>query len=359
MNQAETRSELSLVRAVRAGDPGAVQRFLDAFSATMWSVVVRLEGEGAAGETAFLEVIEGLKADGYARLAAFDGRARLSTYLAIVARDVLADRLARSFVEAPHRAWARFERFFGTDLRRRVAQRFPRNTGISGHEDAYQEVCLKLIEDDYRRIRAYDGHGSFTGYVLTVVERILIDLLRREAPRRRLPAAIARLSPLDQQVYTAIVWDKHSADPDRLAMALRGRLECDPDAAEIRMAVERVAKLAPLAPAAAAAELVSLDTSGEDGEALAVADSGVTPEEHLLEQEEEQTRSGLLAAVKAAADKLPADERLYLQIVFSATEPLPAREISKLMHLPVEDVYRLKQRSQRWLTEIAGRLEKN
>ena len=186
MNQAETRSELSLVRAVRAGDPGAVQRFLDAFSATMWSVVVRLEGEGAAGETAFLEVIEGLKADGYARLAAFDGRARLSTYLAIVARDVLADRLARSFVEAPHRAWARFERFFGTDLRRRVAQRFPRNTGISGHEDAYQEVCLKLIEDDYRRIRAYDGHGSFTGYVLTVVERILIDLLRREAPRRRI-----------------------------------------------------------------------------------------------------------------------------------------------------------------------------
>ena len=50
---------------------------------------------------------------------------------------------------------------------------------------AYQEVCLKLIEDDFRRIRAYGGRGSFTGYILTVVDRILIDLVRRELPRRR------------------------------------------------------------------------------------------------------------------------------------------------------------------------------
>jgi RNA polymerase primary sigma factor len=142
-------------------------------------------------------------------------------------------------------------------------------------------------------------------------------------------------------------------------MALRGRLEQDPDAAEIRMAIERVGKLAPLAPAAAAAEMVSLDTSGEDGEALAVADSSITPEENLLQAEEEQTRAGLLAAVKEAAEKLPADERLYLQIVFAAADPLPAREISKIMQLPVADVYRLKQRTQRWLSEMASRLEKN
>jgi RNA polymerase primary sigma factor len=105
--------------------------------------------------------------------------------------------------------------------------------------------------------------------------------------------------------------------------------------------------------------MVSLDTSGEDGEALAVADSSITPEENLLQAEEEQTRAGLLAAVKEAAEKLPADERLYLQIVFAAADPLPAREISKIMQLPVADVYRLKQRTQRWLSEMASRLENN
>jgi RNA polymerase primary sigma factor len=357
MLQASPRPELALVKAVVAGDSGAAQRFLDAVSGTLWSVVVRLEGEGTDGESAFMEVIEALRADGYARLKAFDGRSQLSTYLTITARDILADRLARSFVEAPRKSWARFERFFGADIRRRVTQRFPREASSGRRDDAYQEVCLKFIEDDYRRIRAYDGLGSFAGFILTVAERILIDLVRRDAPRRRLPAAVARLSQLDQDIYSAVVWSSHPADAERLAMTMRGRFECDPDVSEIRQALERLARLGPLV-ASARHEAVSLDDTGAGGEGLAVPDPGASPEEQLLESEEEQSRSALLAAVKSAAAELPADERLYLQIVFSATDPLPAREIAQTMKLPVEDIYRLKQRSQRWLTDIASRLGK-
>ena len=116
MSQPDPRSELVLVEALRASAPGAAQRFLAAESATLWSAVVKLEGDGPAAEEAFLALIEAIKADGYARLKAFDGRARLSTYLAVVARDILADRLARSFVDAPRNAWSRFERFFGADI---------------------------------------------------------------------------------------------------------------------------------------------------------------------------------------------------------------------------------------------------
>ena len=36
--------------------------------------------------------------------------------------------------------------------------------------------------------------------------------------------------------------------------------------------------------------------------------------------------------------------------------PLPARDIAKLMGFPVEEVYRLKQRTQRWLKDLATRL---
>jgi RNA polymerase primary sigma factor len=79
----------------------------------------------------------------------------------------------------------------------------------------------------------------------------------------------------------------------------------------------------------------------------------------LLLFEEEQRRAALVAAVNAAAEKLPTDERLYLQIVFSANEPLPARGIARLMGCPVEEVYRLKQRTQKWLKEITVQLEKN
>jgi RNA polymerase primary sigma factor len=66
-----------------------------------------------------------------------------------------------------------------------------------------------------------------------------------------------------------------------------------------------------------------------------------------------------VSAIKAAAVTLPPDERLYLETVFAATEPLPPRQIAKAMGCRVEDVYRLKQRAQRWIKEIAMRLEKN
>jgi RNA polymerase primary sigma factor len=359
MLQPNPQPELELVKAVLAGEPGAAERFIETTSVTLWSVTVQLEGDGRDGEAAFLAVIEALKDGGYARLKAFDGRSRLSVYLAITARDILADRLARGFVEAPARSWMRFERFFGADIRRRIAQRFPRDTGTGRRDDIYQEICLRFIEDDYRRIRGYDGIGSFAGYVLTVTERLLIDLIRRDAPRRRLPAAVARLSQLDQEIYAAVVWGSQPPDTARLVQAMRGRFEKDPDEAEIRQAMERLTALAPLVPAPPSprAETVSFPTSEDGEQVLDIADSRATPEQQLLEDEEAKSRAKLLAAVKAASRELAPEERLYLQTIFSASDPLPARDIARSMKLPVEEVYRLKQRMQRWLKEIAKKLE--
>jgi RNA polymerase primary sigma factor len=352
-------SEIKLVAAAVGGDKEAAARFVELASASIWAVVVALEGEGPEAETAFLDVIVRLRADGYARLRAFDGRSRLATYLAVVARDILAERLARRFVEAPGHVWSRFERFFATEIRRRVQQRFPRDADTGLREDAYQEICLKLIEDNFRRIRAYGGHGSFVGYVLTVVDRLLVDLIRRIVPRRKLPAAIARLPPLDQAVYAAIAWDDCPAESRRVAMALRGRFDREPDLAEVGQAIARTLAAARLEHAAACrTEMVPLDDLNEDGKALAVADPAPSPEEALLLAEEDAVRTALVVAVQEAAAELPAEERLYLQIVFSTTEASPAREIARRMGCPVEDVYRLKQRAQRWLADIASMLEK-
>jgi RNA polymerase primary sigma factor len=351
--------ERALVNAVLSGEAGAAQRFLDHVSTALWSIVVRLAGDGADGETAFLHVVASLKADDYARLRGFDGRSRLTTYLSLVVRDILADQLAGQFSRAPHEAWEKFSRYFATDIRSRIGRQLPGKLGRAGREDAYQEVCLKLIEDDFRRIRAYGGRGSFTGYILTVVDRILIDLVRRELPRRRLPAAIARSTPLDQAIYAAVVWEGCPRDADRLAAAVRGRLAQDPTAAEIAESVARLAAIARLERAPPAAEAISLDTLLGQGGVLSITDSSPTPEDYLLLFEEEQRRAALVAAVHAAAEKLPADERLYLQILFSANEPLPARDIARLMGCPVDEIYRLKQRSQKWLKEISVQSGKN
>ena len=351
--------EQALVNAVLSGEAGAAGKFLDHVSTTLWSIVVKLAGSGADGEAAFLHIVAALKADDYARLRGFDGRSRLTTYLSLVARDVLADQLAGQFSSKPHEAWERFSRYFETDIRSRIGRQLPSKLGRAGREDAYQEVCLKLIENDFRRIRSYGGRGSFTGYILTVVDRILIDLVRREAPRRRMPAAIARSAPLDQAIYTAVVWEGCPLDADRLAAAMRGRLAQDPTVAEIGESVARLVGIVRLERASPATEATSLETLLGDGGGLSIADSSPTPEDQLLLFEEEQRRATLVAAVNAAAQKLPTDERLYLQIVFSANEPLPARGIARLMGCPVEEVYRLKQRTQKWLKEITVQLEKN
>jgi RNA polymerase primary sigma factor len=351
--------EHALVNAALSGDAGAASRFLEHVSTTLWSIVGKLVGEGADAEAAFLHIVASLKADDYARLRRFDGRSRLTTYLSLVARDVLADELAGQFSKTPHEAWERFARYFETDIRSRIARQLPRNLGRAGREDTYQEVCLKLIENDFRRIRLYGGRGSFTGYILTVVDRILIDLVRREAPRRRMPAAISRSTPLDQAIYAAVVWEGCPLDNDRLAAALRGRLAQDPTAADVGESVARVAGMARLERTPPATEAISLDVLLGEGGGISIADSSPTPEDRLLLFEEETRRATLVAAINAAAEKLPADERLYLQIVFSANETLPARDIARLMGCPVEDVYRFKQRTQKWLKEISVQLEKN
>ena len=351
--------ERSLVTAVLSGEAGAAGRFLEHVSTALWSIVVKLAGDGADGEAAFLHIVASLKADDYARLRGFDGRSRLATYLSLVARDALADQLAGQFSSAPDEAWQRFSRYFETDIRSRIGRQLPNKLGRAGREDAYQEVCLKLIENDFRRIRSYGGRGSFTGYILTVVDRILIDLVRREMPRRRLPAAVARSAPLDQAIYAAVVWEGCPQDADRLAAALRGKLEQDPTLAEIAESVARLAGIARLERPSPANEAISLDALLDEGGALSIPESSPTPEDYLLLFEEEQRRTALFATVNAAAEKLPTDERLYLQILFSANEPLPARGIAKLMGCPVEEVYRLKQRTQKWLREITVQSGKN
>jgi RNA polymerase primary sigma factor len=96
-----------------SGEAGAASRFLEHVSTTLWSIGVKLAGDGADAEAAFLHIVAALQADDHARLRGFDGRSRLTTYLSLVARDVLADQLAGQFSKTPHQAWERFSRYFG------------------------------------------------------------------------------------------------------------------------------------------------------------------------------------------------------------------------------------------------------
>lgn len=350
------QEELRLVSRVVGGDTAAIAEFLGVAQRSIWPAVVILTGEGRA-ENTFLDVISGLKADGFARLKRYDGRSQLSTFLTLQSRDLLAMEIAGGFAAEPDRAWRAFERLFGGAIRARIRCRFPR-ADEARQNDLFQEVAVRLVEDGYRRIRSFGGYGSFSGYILTAVDRILIDLLRQEAPRRRLPADVIRMSPLHHAIYAAIVWRGCPCNVDDLARMLHGNLKPEPTRDEMAAALGDLA--GPIA-AAGAAPAKPVEVSIDAGTIAhdAIADPFATADEILIDHEEETAREAVIAAVKQAAAALPDDERFYLQTILTASDPLPAREIARQMGVAVEEVYRLRQRVQRWMRQIASDLQKN
>lgn len=346
----DTAGDRQLVGAALAGDRGAAQRLVRRMADTVWTAC-RLLGDEDTARAAFTEAIAALAADGFARLRPYDGRSRLEIFVALLSRDILAQRMLRRFHDDAHAGWTLFQRFFQPDLQRLILRRLPGAQRQDLRRDAYQEICLALIEEDYRRIKAYNGSGSFTGFILHMVDRLLIDFVRSIGSRRRLPAAIKRLPMLEQEIFRQIHWQGAATDVATLTGLLAMRLDPAPAAAEVAAALARVeASLPPGFGAAAegAHQSVALSEVAEGAAEGLVEES---PEELALAQEADRLVTGAAAALRDVAATLPEAEQLYLRVALSAAEPLPAREVARLMGRPVEEIYKLKQRVLRRLRE--------
>jgi RNA polymerase primary sigma factor len=298
----------------------------------------------------YLRVLERLRADGFALLREFDGRARLSTFLRLKLGDLFAARILKLFGEDPARAWAAFERFFRDDVMRIILRRFPSATGQGpgggqGREDLYQDVCFLLVEQDYRRIRSFDHRGSFAGYVRRVVRNLCTDLARRAEGRRRVPERILELGALEQDVYRILYWSDAGEAGLREALKEAGGGPHDPDAVD--RAITRVHEAAARleggprrAPTSLAWEEGGTGLHEED-----LRDERPTPEARLLGAEEERRREGLLAAVAAAVERLPSECQLYVRMRFYEAPPKAPREIARLIGRTEAEVYRLRDRT--------------
>jgi len=359
LNQDRCRYERSLVAGVLAGDLEACAEFLRAGTPPLQVAVEKIEADENDRRAALLYVFAKLREDGYWRLRAFNGRPRLSVFLALTARELLAQRAAVGILQNSRVGWIRFKRVFDGDIFARIKMRFPHDDSTRW-DDLYQDVFEKLVEDDYRRLRTYRG-GNFIGFVHVVVDRLLIDLLRREAPRRRLPAAIKPLPRLEQEIYVAIAWKECEADVSRLTEFLRGRLDRDPDENAVREALAHVLEIVVLPPREPSARptTVSLDAILSAAVQVILATSSPTPEEALLLAEEEEHRDAMVALVRTRAEELLPIEQFYLQVAFGATDPLPRRRIAAIMGCSVDEVDRLKQRTQRWFASVRQAFEEN
>src|ERR1700752_4271740 len=60
--------EHALVNAVLSGEAGAASRFLEHVSTALWSIALKLAGDGVDAEAAFVHIVASLRADDHARL---------------------------------------------------------------------------------------------------------------------------------------------------------------------------------------------------------------------------------------------------------------------------------------------------
>jgi RNA polymerase primary sigma factor len=359
LNRERCRYEASLVASVLAGEAGAGAEFVRVATPPLQLAIGKIESAEDDRRAALVYVFGKLREDGYSRLRAFNGRPRLSVFIALTARELLAQRAAVGILQNSKIGWIRFKRVFDGDIFARIKMRFPYDDNARW-DDLYQDIFEKLVEDDCRRLRTYRG-GNFVGFVHIVIDRLLIDLVRREAPRRRLPVAIKALPRLEQEIYIAVAWKDCAADVGRLTEFLRGRLDQDPDETEVRDALARVLEIVVLPPREPSAKptAIPLDAILPAAVQVILATSSPTPEEALLLAEEEDHREAIIALVRTRAEELLPIEQLYLQVAFSATEALPRRRIAVIMGCSVDEVDRLKQRTQRWLASVREGFEES
>jgi RNA polymerase primary sigma factor len=293
----------ALLIAALAGATGAADRLIRALADLAFSACARVTSTPAEAEAAFGDVMAGLAADRFARLKPYDGRANVRIFVALVVRDLLLERALNLLVRDAARGWRAFEAFFGADLARMIERALPGTANAQNREDAYQAVSEALIENGFKRLRAYSGRGSPSGFVLHVLENLVTDFARTIVPRRRLPAAIERLAALDQAVYKLVYWQRIEPDPALLLRHLPRPLGVPATAGAVVAAIARVREVLPANHGARPrGEGQTLDLSAVEDFALAgeMGDFRIsTPEDSLVAGESAELLEEALDALQA------------------------------------------------------------
>ena len=114
--------EGALLSVALRGAPQAAADLTRVVGDVVWTACLRLGRPRAETEAAFREVMAAIRADGFARLKAYDGRARVRIYVALVVRDLLAERVVRGIALDGDKGWRAFQAFFDDDMRRIIAR---------------------------------------------------------------------------------------------------------------------------------------------------------------------------------------------------------------------------------------------
>lgn len=189
-------------------------------------------------------------------------------------------------------------------------------------EDCFLFVCERLRRDDLRRIRKFrdEGTASFATWLRAVVRRLCLDWRRHRDGRFRLPRSVARLPPLEREVFRHL--HLHGCSENETLHRLRAlwpgltRLELADAAARVARSLSSRQSWSLLA---RRPRLQSLTPRPEEEAPAGLADEPADPR---ADPESEAAAREALTALRAGLDHLPAPARLLLRLRFEQDLPL-------------------------------------
>lgn len=187
-------------------------------------------------------------------------------------------------------------------------------------EEFFGFVKLRLVENDYAIVRAFQGRSSFGTYLTTVVARLLNDYRNHEWGKWHDSAEAKRQGDLAVDLERLIGRDKRSIDD---ALVILQRKYPGVTKAMIEQLAERF-------PKRHGRRRVGLDQRPEPS----VADTG----DSLANRE---TAALISEVVSAFIEQLPKEDQLLFQLRFECDMPVP--QIANSMRKDAQRLYRLLQ----------------
>lgn len=183
-------------------------------------------------------------------------------------------------------------------------------------EEFAAEVKLRLVEDDYAIIRAFQNRSSFNAYIAAVIRRLLLDQRNREWGKWRTSAEALRLGELCVALERALYRDGHSIDEAETLLAPKfpGITVAQLEELVIRLPVRMPRRKVDL----------------QEAESLPAPEQEIDPVHR-------DTARRLSRAVACFIDRLPEEDQLLLHLRFHVA--LTVAEIARALQVEQPPLY--------------------
>lgn len=226
------------------------------------------------------------------------------------------DRLNPEAIFLEHLAWID-----------KVAAMASRRHGLwdADAEDFAAWARIRLMENDYAVFRKFRGEADWKTFIATVVVRLSHGYSRERRGRWRTSAAAERLGPPAPELEMLVHRDGYRLEQAGEKLRTAGRTSLSDT--ELARLLARLPEREPLRPVQVAADPVLDGTEG-----------AFRADERVTAAEAESAHGALLAALRRAMERMPAEDRMIVRMHYGDGHSLA--HVARELHIEQKPLYR-------------------